>query len=531
MEKELKVPISIRHKWSGKYPYDTPIDQIPCTCKGEAQIACYKMYNTDLNTLDFLNILVWNNCARTLFAAMKRHAAAVPLPDEDCVKEYQDFVDTYVIPAIREKLDNFDYSYSQWYNHLTAPQQAEIDRVRNIDIEVKAPAFDMFCKREIQLIEWVLGVAKIPKNRAIAGAQPEDKHVLGPVTWALEGLFDQHFDGYCGSKNWDELEKTIAQNYKDGYHYVLQGDGSGFDRTQSHEMKYLDRAIYNLLIEKIHHVDPDLFVLKSTARYRKLRGKIRSKDGLQTICNLLIDATVTSGNSDTTLMNTSRMATFCRMMLNKAGVDGRVLAKGDDFVIFLKNTWDIDKLQPIFDKYWARKDEHLNEKHGLGLIYKFLSFGTLDTWDFCSTHLICDYENAKFKIVRQWNRIIDLGAFSLKTLAYSEQEKNQYIYDQVVGMRKWTANMPFYTEYQENLLRLYPGARKMIMAKGKDKKIMKDDGHRHRENAISNSKLGYQHDYSEQLRTSSLEIDPKIVKDFFQEKYGLVYSDKPWRLY
>lgn len=472
-------------------------------------------------------VVVWNNCSRTLFAAMKRHVAAVPLPKPALVAKFNAYVDR-IIADLYEHLVDFDYSYSQWYNHLNARQQADID---NSDVDLldqnRPMKFSMFCKREIQAMEGLT----FPKNRAIAGPNGFDKNVLGPVSWALEDLFSQHLVGYCGGKNWEVLEELIAQNYKDGYQYLVQGDGSGFDRTQSHELKYFDRKIYEIVAQNVYHVEKDVFLTKATSRYRTLEGTFFSA-GKNILCKALVDATVTSGSPDTTLMNTARMSLYVGFMAYEAQVDARWLAKGDDFVMFIKSEADYDKLKTQFEKYWAEKNTHLNEEFGLGLILKFIKFSDYTGFDFCSTHLICDFNNNLFKIVRQWDRILDLGAYSMKALAYSKGQKNQYVSDLMDAMQDWTQGMPFYKEYILEYRRLYSGVKTSVGKVGKSKKILPDDLHRgvRTQFLVSQTNYGRDFDYARHERKSKLRIDDDVVKQFFYDKYGLVYSEQPWRL-
>jgi hypothetical protein len=524
MNIDMTAPMSIRHKT--KLLLD--LNACPCTCKNENQNAAYKLYNTTLN-INSYPVLVWNNCAKTVHASMIRHLQAVPLPDPSCVNEYEKFIDNVIFPELQKELHNFDYSYSEWYNHLDYSKQQEIKKIK-FPITNEACTYNMFCKREIQLVDNPTDNydnCGLPKTRAIAGPKPEDKYVLGPVTWALESVFTKHLNGYCGGKNWQEMEETIKNRYDKGYRFIIQGDGSGFDRTQSHELKYFDRKVYNYIEDKIHHIESDTFITKATARFRKLNASVFSEGRLFNIGSATIDATVTSGNPDTTLMNTARMAIYCRFMAYKANVEVEVDAKGDDFAIFVKNEYDAVLIKEQFKKYWANKNEKINEPYGLGLILKFLTIGDFTSYDFCSTHLICDFtqNKEKFKIVRQWNRITELGAYSMKALHYSKGNKNQYLEDMALSMEKWTSNMPYYKDYIKFIRGLIDGKKIPIKNEGKNKIAIPSDGHKHN-HAIAISSEGYGRDYHYglQLRQSNTVISDSIVLDFFKSKYQLTKS-------
>lgn len=527
MEKDLLIPMSIRHTVTfGKYSAD--VKGIVCTCRGEDQVAAYKLYDVVGRSA-----IVWNNCARTLYACMVRHLGAVPLPDPECVKKFQQYAES-VLKTI--ELDDFDYSYSQWYNHLTRKQQMEMDVVvQDIEaIQAKPCVYDMFCKREVQLYKG----NDLPKTRAIAGPSPGDKYVLGPVCWALEDIMAKQLPGYCGGQNWNDMELDIMKYYHDGYQILVQGDGSGFDRTQSHELKFVDRYIYTKIANSVYHIDKEIFKVKSMARYRKLRGNIIMKnEGIKRVMTATVDATVTSGNPDTTLMNTTRMALYVGFMIKEAGIDAKWKCKGDDFVIFTRNIRDAEKLKPIFAKYWAGKNEHLNKPYGLGLVLKFLKIGDFTTFDFCSTHLKCDFINEIFKISRQWDRIIEQGAYSCKMLKMSTYEKSEHVQSMIDCIKAWSGkNDLFINKYITKLAKIkceflnHP-LYKIPSNKFKvhpSKNILPDDNHTKRESDNNELGLDYETYYKLKLRQSNNEVSDEAIFDFYDSNYSLMAIDKPW---
>lgn len=519
MSNDLKDPMSIRHKVLFG-DYEGKVDEVECTCNGVYQPAAYRLYEPE-----GYNVVVWNNCARTLFASMKRHLAAVPLPEEKCVDEFLQFAR----PILDDlPLQDFDYSFTQWFNNLTTKQQQELF----VGKELVTPnnrecVYDMFCKREVQLYK---DGESLPKTRAIAGPQPEDKLVLGPICWALEEVMAESLEGYCGGKNWEDLEKTLSTYYEQGYTVIVQGDGSGFDRTQSHELKEIDRIIYRKVADKVHHVDRDIFETKAMSRFRKLRGFTFNDGSKKLIMNAKVDATVTSGNPDTTLMNTTRMALYIRFMAHKADIDAKFLAKGDDFVVFCRCDEDAKKLEKIFWQYWAPKNKLLNEKYGLGLVLKFLTIGDYSTFDFCSTHLICDFNRAKFKIVRQWDRILNQGAYSCKMLSMSNGDKRQHINDLANCMEAWSNKMPFYSKYVDQLRKCANGFQGECSKRkiGKSRLTLPTDGHKGRLND-KRSGFGYERDKLLE-RFSELSMEDNVVEQFMLHKNDLIDREQPWSI-
>jgi hypothetical protein len=537
MLKDIQGDIAKRHKWLGPYPFDTPLMDIPCTCMADQQVAA-KMV---LPTLGVNDVIVWNNCARTLFASMKRHVLAVPLPAKKAITEYQLFVDN-MFGDLSQHLDEFSYNYSDWFNHLNLHQQHEIQQftgkslieeevIENIHTHdyTVAPQYNMFCKREIQIVENPqIGYhnSDLPKNRAIASPQTEDKVIMGPVMWGLESLFAEHLPGYTAGKNYQEAEDAIQSYRQEGYEFVLYGDGSGWDRTQSHELKYFDRKVYDYLADnaKINHCDPEIFRSKSTARLRKLIGNVYQDGKIVKICKAEIDATVTSGNPDTTLMNTARMSVILHFIMSQTDLDYKIWSKGDDFIVFLKKCVD---LSALFYKYWSPKGKHLNEEHGLGVTLKFLKTGALTDFDFCSTNLIV--EPHQVKIVRMANRMYPLTHWSVKALSMSRLEQANYMLDIAKGIDDWALGMPYYGEYAE-LIRHYYSAYGGVVKPQVNvaKNYMTNLGNTQVKLSIQqmiDKEKGFHYNYSEKLRRSSTRVSNQSVYDFLFQKHSITKTD------
>lgn len=463
----------------------TKIQDIPCTCKGDDEVSLHQILPVGSNTPE---VICYNSCDRTLFAAFKRQMMRVFEPDEQIAAEFSQYVhgyfDRYVEPALR----TFDYSYSQWFNKLPLGKQKHMVAAEE---EIKLHGypefveFGLFCKREKQEAGG--------KNRAIANIEDPIKFVMGPVCWALEDVADKYFPGYCGKKSWDDLEKYFAEMYAEGFRYVLQGDGSAFDTCQHVELKVIDYLIYNYLADhgKIHHVLPDQFKKIATATLRELNAKVLTKFGARTLASATIRGTVFSGASDTTLMNTLRMALYNMFTLEREGlrygVDFKVLAKGDDFIVFSKvPTFKGRSFEELYLKTWAPKPKSLktdftNNKGKLGMILKFLNVGDYDTIDFCSVTCIPYDDHTKFKLARKPNRMVPLAHYARKTLRFSPGQLKQYLLDQAMSLELSHGQMPFYRNY----IAAYRYQASKIDAKpiragsGASRLQLPDDGHKH----------------------------------------------------
>jgi len=541
MENDLQEPLDKRHEWilDSKYviPYDVRIEDLPCTCRGEDQNACRLMLPVNSK----YQVVVWNSCLRTVFASMKRQAGGTPHPAPDVIRQFHNFVDDYFNDNIEPLLRNFTYSAADWFNHNTRSQQigligkeinnknikkiSDVYRIVNKNIEDKPPKYEMFCKREVQPVEdpqdLYIG-SMMPKTRSISMPDDADKFVLGPVCWRLEHIFSAGLDGYCGGKNWSEQEALISQMYINGYKYIAAGDASAWDKTQSFELKYVDRKIYSYLIDNdyIKHVDPQIFATKSLSRYREMVGSVREGDRLTNVIKVILDGTVMSGNSDTTLMNTARMILVIKFVLSQQGIEHKLWCKGDDFIIFLKS--DV-KLDDLFYKYWVKgsvKKEYINKPYGLGIVLKFLKTGPMSDFDFCSTNLIQD-KNV-FKMVRLPDRLSVIAHHSIKAMSLSKDEQILYMNDIATSLESWCGNMPFYGDYVQLIRKQYPlntVKNEKIVNRVTKSKLQLSDG------AVDNEReareLGHDNYHSARLRKSQTKVSDESTYRFLFEKYGM----------
>lgn len=432
---------------------DFRVDQIPCTCQGNEKKQMVKLLDTAFNTPD---VICYNSCLRTLFAATKRQLQQVAPPDKVTANEFiifcRQFLDKYVTPKLKT---DFDYNVGQWLNHLdSVGKQEEIERAREIIKTLTAGdfviEFGMFCKREKQ--------AAGGKNRAIAPVSEVVKLIMGPVCWALEDFMGHNMPGYCGGKSFEQLEDFYEQCLNDGFQYILQGDGSAFDLCQNPEVKGIDRYIYSQIEDKVYHVDKDLFHIASQANVRTINAKYRNHVSTRvnkqcTFISASVVGTVFSGAPDTTLMNTMRMAMYNHFTLARMGMeydkDYRLLCKGDDFIIFVK---DPDRAYEYnYYKYWLPKvknnKDRIYEPRGIGIVLKFLKIGKPEDADFLSTCAIPVRGTNRFKIVQRPERMIFLTHYSTNALEYSHYDLRCFLLDRAEQIENYAANMPFYENF------------------------------------------------------------------------------------
>lgn len=509
----------------------TKIIDIPCTCKKKFMFK--QVLPVGLNTG---KVMCYTSCLRTLFAAFKRQLKAVPRPDPKIMDEFLDFSKKFIDKYIKPHISEFDYSVSQWMNHLTSSKQQSIEQIKK-DINEKGidflnVVFGLFCKIETQ--------KEGGKNRAIANIDPKMKWIMGPVCWSLEAFFTQFFPGYCGNKSATDLENYLTEQYHAGFTTSAQGDGSGFDLSQHPQCKEIDKYIYSLIKDKVWHVDSSIFWKAVSMNYRKIDAKLISKEGIIRPFSSIIPGTVFSGSSDTTLMNTVRMALYNHFTLYKAHMklnnDYKLLAKGDDFMILI-HPEDERRICSAYSLLWSNKpkdpldfDQNYGIK-GIGQIIKFLKIGDYETIDFCSNAVIrYIYNNKiKFKIMRRPERMIDLAHYNRKAATYGAANLKQFYLDMATILRLTCGYKPFYRnyidayEYYASQIHAPPKMPKV----GKMKRHYEDDGHKsfHNEKVQADIKRFKYLDKDMailcRLSTHQDEVDDKYVYKFLEEQYQI----------
>lgn len=504
------------------------ISDIPCTC-------CERGPKNNVKQIlpvgdNDKTVICYNSCKRTLFAATKRQLKKVFPPEPSICKEFEEYVKKVFHEETEEYLENFDYSFSQWFNHLERGKQQLMENVEKSISEMKNEyptnqVYHMFCKRELQF--------EGGKNRAIAGIDDYVQYCIGPVCWALEDIAPKMIKGYCGAANLGELEATLTEMSLKGFSYVLQGDGSGFDLSQHDELKVIDKLVYRKVAEKVWHVPQDTFTALTTKSHKTLQAKYFERKHAHTLMSATIHGTVFSGSSDTTLMNTMRQALYIRYTLERKGLKyGRDFyhkAKGDDFMVFVNNP--NLPYQAWFDEVWAKKEKDPRSTDykptGLGLILKFLKIGDFDTIDFCSTVAI-PIGPHKWKLARMPHRMNPLSHYTMK-VDMNESQLKQYLSDLATVMDRHAGDTLFYSSYREAYLyyaALLQSKGKLPEARGNMRKTRPKDGHHERDNGFTpDVRYGKEHAYkSEMLKSSSTASDDQICA-FLLGRYGFTRTD------
>lgn len=424
---------------------------ITCTCETHKSKYLQLFGDTTIEK----DSIIYNTCKRTIFAAAKRQIKSAPVPDLEVARDFLHFAKTKVKQLIGDDLDDFGYSFNQWYNHLTADKQKRMDQVHEFlfgndplkehyvdlaHLDPKLLHYEAICKAEIQGVDG--------KPRMVCSIPDLIKYVMGPICWRLEELFSLKIPTYCGGQNLTQMQDKINHYIDEGFDVVAEGDGSAFDNTQDVMLKAIDRHIYQWISSKVYHVPQELFNFVSQACYKVM--DVLLVDGKKKKCLLTyaVLGTVFSGDCDTTLMNTLRMGLYNWYTNEKAGLilnkDFICFSKGDDFTVMYQSHLDRSIPKRAYDKYWLKKPKFsgpiydgLDDRvYGIGQILKFIEFGDPNTIKFCSLRAwYVDYRAKHIFLTRDPAKFLTLSKYSRKACHFNNKLLAQYCYDQALALK------------------------------------------------------------------------------------------------
>lgn len=457
--------------------------KLTCTCKGR----CLYEKVFDPGTDDH-DSLAYANCKRCMFAAAKRQMKAAPTPDPNMAKDFVRFAYDRIMLDIGDYLsgDLFGYSFAQWFNHLTKPKQLRMAAIHKwlfmatpdytplipeeIDldplkitkglkqecyegwnsIDTRLLIYDAICKIEIQPTDG--------KPRMVCSIPDLIKYTMGPVTWALEQVCADHLRGYCGGENLDQMTDAINEEIDQGFTQVIQGDGSGFDNTQDVQLKELDRMIYRHLDQYIYHVPIEIWQHVSQQLYKTQTVQYDLDGKPKRMLTYSVLGTVFSGDCDTTLMNTIRMAMYNiytaeRVQHYTYGLDYVAKSKGDDFVCKYTPTIPFEDIKQAYDSTFLpkpSKDTLLdNRQHGLGQIIKFLETGQPNDIRFCSLRAWYIDNQQHIFLTRDPDKFLKLGKYARKIKTLNNHHAAQYCLDQATSLEVYYGELYYFRKYAE----------------------------------------------------------------------------------
>jgi hypothetical protein len=285
------------------------------------------------------------------------------------------------------------------------------------------------------------------------------------------------------------MEDKINHYIDLGFTQVAEGDGSAFDNTQDVLVKEIDRYIYRLISERIHHVPKELFLHVSQAVY-KVMDVITTQDKVRkTIMRYAVLGTVFSGDCDTTLMNTLRMGFYNWFTNEQSGLvlDRHFVcfSKGDDFTVMYNSQVDTEQVRIAYSKYWLGKpkpsgpiyDGCDERNYGLGQILKFIEFGPPNTIKFCS--LRAWYTNPHTQhicLTRDPGKFTQLSKYSRKALHLGSQDLGSYCFDQALALRTAYGGIHYFDDMANMYIKTgqyYMSGREVAPMKGNRRKTDK----------------------------------------------------------
>lgn len=395
-------------------------------------------------------VMMYGKNKQTLFAAAKRQIKTAPLPNAHMAKHFILYAQQKIEEDIGEYLNNFGYNEAQWYSHLPAGKQQQIKPIRtyyrNPEIfnliytqseknKILSYEYEAIVKAELQPTDG--------KPRMVCSIPQRTKYAMGPVTWQLEEICAKHLKGYCGGKNLTEMAEEINDIYRQGFTKVVEGDGSAFDNSQDVTLKAIDRYIYQRVSNAVYHVPKQEFLKQAHKHYKTMNVKYVEDNKKITYLTYKVLGTVFSGDADTTLANTIRMAMYNRyandMSGLRYGIDYVCFSKGDDFSVFYKPYVQDEVIRSIYEKYFLPKPTEAFEicdtrQGGLGQICKFLDIGGPNSLKFCS--LRAWYKNPQtddITLTRNPAKLYNLSKYAIKTKTYRPAQRVAYHLSQALA--------------------------------------------------------------------------------------------------
>lgn len=398
----------------------------------------------------------YNTCIHSIFAAAKRQMKRAPTPEPQVADEFVEFAKNYIDKHIGEELKHFGYSFEQWYAHNNAKKQ------KDIDMYLKAlrdkSAFTEQEYRDIMTMKYK-GICKVEvqptdgKPRMVCAIPIRTKVTMGPITWRLEEICSKHLPGYCGNKNLQQMTNQINQILAEGYTKIVEGDGSGFDNTQDVSLKEVDRYLYRQVAHAIYHVPKEEFLQISQEWTKTMIVQYFEGKKKRNLFEYEILGSVFSGDCDTTLCNTIRMALYNIFVNEKAGLrygkDYKVFSKGDDFTVFYKPYVSDKLIRDAYYRYFVPKEMFHGQPlvFGLGQILKFLTIGNADTISFCSLRAIyTSIAEDKIILVRDYRKFENISLYARKAKNYHGKYKVAYLKQQAISLRATYAKIQIFEE-------------------------------------------------------------------------------------
>lgn len=254
------------------------------------------------------------------------------------------------------------------------------------------------------------------------------------------------------------MQEKINHYLAEGFTKVVEGDGSAFDNTQDVSLKELDRKIYQRIIDKVYHVPKNEFEQISQQLIKEMNIEEVKNGRRKVLIHYKVLGTVFSGDCDTTLMNTIRMAMYNRYVNDKAGLiygkDYVCFSKGDDFTVMYKPYVKDNFINKLYYRYFLEANPDPSKPDtrigGLGQVLKFLEIGDASIIKFCSLRAWWkDFAETQIYLTRDPEKLYNLGKYTRKGKNYNLKELVQYLEDQAVALEKSYPKIKLFMYYAQ----------------------------------------------------------------------------------
>lgn len=467
---------------------------------------------------------VYANSLDNLVSAMYRQTIANIEPNPLILKGFLEFFNSTILDELATLITGIQVHPKIWYNHLTYSQQVKVSKYfKNPDMDITDPMYyTCMCKSEKQF-------GDKPKTRCISDACQYDKFLLGPIIYELQ----QHLrsmKGYAPEMTFEDKAAEYNRWHANGWE-IFCLDINGFDRSNGKRLKFKTHfPIYGLIADLMNLAKLcDSGKITRNAFMKRCKIKIKDSmlpDSVKEQCYIIIEATVFSGRSCTTAINTIVMSAIMRyimeVILGLRPDEYGLMCCGDDSIVGYPSGIPREYLKEIIYQVFAQPGHYTHPmlypfiQHGIGMQVKFILQGSVQDADFCSTITFYCEVCKKYRLLKKLDKFAASIIYSIKAAGYSEKNFKAYMQAMYVGNKHWINDLPIYTQLN-NLL--YTGSKDIIDFKDGNKKEkipLNYDEQLHYEKYYINA---YNKDYDKYIKIFGNHDDAYTFAGKHQESY------------
>lgn len=399
-------------------------------------------------------------CPLTNFASSNRAISNKVGPDIHVFERYSKWFKTCFQPEFLEayRLDNHVISLNSYLEKFPLHYRSEILASMSADrreFEIGFSRYKAFPKIEMQFTEvpWDDKESTLNKvkERQICGPTSQKKAYANAFVNELEAVAHEHFDQYCGRKDWPDICATLNKHELNDYVWS-EADGSGFDMTQLDGSNILvydlmmacarddtTRFEYPMTVQTVEEALKCSLKLRVSMDYGNIKYTTQGR---------------ASGDGWTTFANTMLMISYYRFTLEEAKVRSfALLVKGDDVLLGIEKE-AIKRVKTAHAAMFTTTKH--KQKHGLGQISDPLRFTTLENCSFLSNHFFRD-SNGLVRMTRIPKRVIQTMSWTTAPADLNRPdmvELQQLAYSKGACLAAWASDLPIWGAIARCYMRL-----------------------------------------------------------------------------